>query len=339
MIQKTFRTLVLLICLIVNGCSSSKESCQYNLSPEEREDLCKFFRNLLLYNSGIYTLAGSKPITSAVVCSSERNFMNLPPEKLREYAYFNLNRDKEEDINFYRRLPDDLKEKAALFSDADFIYDFHDLWEKWEEMRKKITLSKRFLIFKRATQKPFDKLPGKNYYEVYFVDVFQTAIVLQENYSLFRETLNIDFDPLETALNLEDSKVWKILNEKGQSCTYLWGILFGYERQNSFGYHWKWRNVINPETDISEKEFSSALVKQSSNKNIINRTKKNAFTILKFPIPAFASFSEHDPVVKKFEKERRQIQKVYRRKDFLDTTLELLTKKDETVYEIIKIDR
>ncbi|MDX8430214.1 MAG: hypothetical protein SNF33_00155 (plasmid) [Candidatus Algichlamydia australiensis] len=77
----------------------------------------------------------------------------------------------------------------------------------------------------------------------------------------------------------------------------------------------------------------------SSNKKPIEWTEKNAFTISNFPIPAFASYFENDPVVRKYEKERKQIQRLYRGKDFVDMTLEFLTKKDEAVYEIVKVDQ
>lgn len=54
-------------------------------------------------------------------------------------------------------------------------------------------------------------------------------------------------------------------------------------------------------------------------------TDKNAFTLSNFTIPVFNSFTENDPFVAKYEAERENIRQLYKGKDFVTWTLELLT--------------
>ena len=49
------------------------------------------------------------------------------------------------------------------------------------------------------------------------------------------------------------------------------------------------------------------------------------WTIEKFPIPGFVSFSEEDMVVKKYQKQRQNIMKIYKGKNFAKVSLEKLT--------------
>lgn len=52
---------------------------------------------------------------------------------------------------------------------------------------------------------------------------------------------------------------------------------------------------------------------------------KDAYTLSNFTIPIFKSFSENDPVVAKYEAEKEKIRQLYKGKDFVTYTLELLT--------------
>ena len=78
---------------------------------------------------------------------------------------------------------------------------------------------------------------------------------------------------------------------------------------------------MTPETR-AEKEFAESIQKQPF------RFRQNFFmkySIADFPIPTFATYSKPNSMVMKYEKEREEIQKLYKGKDFVDYTLELLT--------------
>lgn len=73
--------------------------------------------------------------------------------------------------------------------------------------------------------------------------------------------MGFDFDPLETVLELENenSKFWNAI--KGCQHSYLWGLLYGFGEDNSWGYFWKGRNRINMQKHEKEISFSHALKK------------------------------------------------------------------------------
>ena len=76
----------------------------------------------------------------------------------------------------------------------------------------------------------------------------------------------------------------------------------------------------------SEEEivFSKTLTQHSSNKSSVLKNSAPIYSIANFPIPTFASFSNTDPYIKKYELERKKIQKLYKGKDFVSFTLQLL---------------
>lgn len=104
----------------------------------------------------------------------------------------------------------------------------------------------------------------------------------------------------------------------------MWGLLYGFGKENSFSYYWKYRlsrcDAI-PETQ-DEKAFAESIKKQPF-RFLQNFFMK--FSIADFPIPTFATYSKPTHMVMQYEKEREEIQKLYKGKDFVDYILELLT--------------
>ena len=86
------------------------------------------------------------------------------------------------------------------------------------------------------------------------------------------------------------------------------GILFGFGKENSWCYYWKYH-------DGSEKakKFANSLKGRASEEN----QQFKIWTIRDFPIPGFASFSEDDEIVKKYQKQREKIMKIYQGKDLV----------------------
>lgn len=329
--KRTSVTYILMIFLMLfTACSSpySEQSKKFELTAEEHLWLEKFFRYFMLYETTIYTLAGSKPLTRMILCYEDTPEEQLREEKREEYLYFLLNRGNEKDMKFYEKLsPLEKEEKALLIDDRDFIYNIEELWEKWEKIQHRFPIKKRFLLLKKERPKE-DSKETAIYYDVLFVDVLKTALVIQENYELFRKTVGYDFDSLEVVFELENkhSNFWgKLGGKEGWKYATLWGILYGFGKENAFAYTWKGRNTKEPHRTEQEKLWAANLLSWSSCKNRPSRADKSAFTLSNFTIPVFKSFIENDPVVAKYETERENIKQLYKGKDFVAYTLELLT--------------
>lgn len=322
--------ILMLFLMLFNACSSPypDQSQKFELTVEEHLWLEKFFRYFMLYETTIYTLAGSKPLTRMILCYKDTPEEQLREKNREEYLYFLLNRSNEKDMTFYEKLsPIEKEEKALLIDDKDFIYNIEELWEKWEKIQHRFSLKKRFLLLKKERPKETPSEPDR-YYDVLFVDVLKTALVIQENYELFRKAVGYDFDPLEVVFELENksSSFWDRLEGKeGWRYATLWGILFGFGRENAFAYTWKGRNIKEPHRTEQEKLWAASLPSWSSCRNRPSRADEGAFTLSNFTIPVFKSFIENDPVIAKYEAERETIRQLYKGKDFVTYTLELLT--------------
>lgn len=326
-----FKAIVLLsIFLFFNSFSIpfKKTTPKFDLSNEERIWLEKFFRYFMFHESAIYTLFGSKPITEFPIIYYPED-EELQNQDHQERGYFFLNRDNKEDLQFYKTLTKKEKQKAYLFSEKDYIYDFNDLWERWEKIQHRFPLKKSFLLLKKErTLSEEDKKDYAAIYDISFVNILNTASVIQENYELFKQTIGFDFDALKVVFELENEKTsdfWNKLHEMNPcKSSPLWGLLYGFGRKNAFGYLWKWRNI--KDEYALEKVFGQTIDQRSSNKQKWPHcTGPSAYSITKFPIPTFSSYSENDPIIAKYETEREKIKQLYKGKDFVDFTLELLT--------------
>lgn len=325
---------LMIFLMIFTACSSphSKQSKKLDLTAEEHLYLEKFLRYFMLHETAIYTLAGSKPLTVMPLFYESIPEEQLREEKREERTCFLLNRNNKKDMEFYERLsPLEKEEKAYLIAEKDFIYHTEDLWDKWEQIQSRFPIRKRFLLVKKEWSNDSWKeiFPEcKAVYDVFLVDILKTALIIQENYGLFRQTVGYDFDPLEVVFELENknSRFWdKLRGEEGWRYATLWGLLYGFGRENSFSYTWKGSYAKEPSRPEKEKLWAASLQPQSSCKHRPSRTDKGAFTISNFTIPIFKSFSENDPIIAKYDSEREKIKQLYKGKDFVSFTLELLT--------------
>lgn len=327
--MKKFRYLLILLVFCNSSCINSKENIPtFPITAQEKVWLEKFFRYFLFYEPGVYTLLGSKPITEIYIAYEQKHLSQLTNEEIEKLVYFELNRDDESDMLFYKRLSPDQKKKAILISGKNFIYHVGQLWNQWEKIQCRFPLSKKFLLIKK------ERLLGKTeqsnsniekIIDVMFVNIFQTAFILQNHYDLFKRAVGFDFDPLQIVFELEneDSEFWKRI--QGSQHSYLWGLLHGFGEKNTWGYFWKGRHIIGADTHEKEIGFANVLEKWSTYQMFPSGEEKNAFSISNFPVPAFASFSETDPVVIQYEKEREIIKNLYKGKDFVQFTLYLLS--------------
>lgn len=313
--------------------SSNKQAKKFDLTAEEHLWLEKFFRYFMLYETSIYTLVGSKPLSKIIISYDEIPNENFREKNKEEYLYFLLNRNNEKDMEFYKNLSSlEKKEKAYLIKDKNFIYNIEDLWDKWEKIQHRFNIKNRFLLVKKERPRDEWKDIFPNYkaiYDIFFVDVFKTAFVIQENYELFKQVVGYDFDPFKIVLELENksSNFWdKIRGKDAWKYSYLWGLLYGFGKENSFFHCWNNRHIRLIDCDEKEKLVSTSIKKHTSCKHRPTFSDNNAFTISNFTIPIFYSYIENDPIVIKYEMERKKIKKLYKGKDFVTFTLELLTK-------------
>jgi len=201
-----------------------------------------------------------------------------------------------------------------LLPDGNILYliiepfCFKSLWFWYVDTHNTICLfSKKYLLVKK--ERPIEDVQKldpsiEKMIDVTFVNIFETALTIQENYDLFKRAVGFDFDPLQVVFDLEDesSEFWNKI--KGCEHSYLWGLLYGFGEKNTWGYFWKGRHIINAQTHAKEIGFADTISKQFRCKKMPSPTEKNAFSVSKFPLPPFASFSKRDPIVTQYEKER-----------------------------------
>jgi hypothetical protein len=322
--------MLILSFLFCKGCSlSSISKKKYELTEQEYNSLEKFFRYFFLHEGAIFTILGSKPLTEVVIVyeKKEEGFEENPEEL--KGVYLTLNRNDPEHKIFCKKLPKECHVKWV--SDRNFIYPIDELWSFWENISSRFSLSKKYLLVKKERSLEEVKALNKNYekiYDVFFVDVFKTALVLQENYDLFKQAVGFDFDPLKVTLELENSSSPFWASIQSPKYSYLWGILYGFGKKNAFSYYWKFRVFSDSHASEQERAFAASLINSPSCLYLPDRF-FSKFSITDFPLPSFSSFSNPDPIVLLYKKEKKEIQKLYKGKDFVFYTLELLTERKE----------
>jgi hypothetical protein len=268
----------------------------------------KFFKDLMLKESGIYTLWGSKPMTvfgmRSLTSSDESDAFS---EEEIETAILLITKD-ELQTKWYQEIPQKMKDRAVILK--NYTYDFHENWEKWKLLRKDINISK-YLLCER------ENIRNCNLKTLVFVNILETAGLIQNNYDTFKGIVGYDFDPLSVIFELEEqSDFW----DKVLSNSQLLGLLCGFGKRNVWCWHWKYRKYSE-----KTKAFQKTLHPSRSSDFDIYQIDK--LSIDYFPIPSFVSFIEDDPVIKQYHREREKIKEIYQGKDFVTLTLKKLTEK------------
>lgn len=276
---KTFLLFAAII-LIFSSCGKQEEiSKKYDLTQDERVWMEQFFKTVMIDNSSIYTLWGSKPVTS------------IP---LLLYT-------QEEMEDWYNSLSEEEK-KEVVKVPHDF---FSENWQKWEKISSRFPMG-RYRFFK----KEFPEQPKVQL--VYFIDIAKVALTLEKHYDIFKRCNGMDFDPIQEAFNMSKGSEFWDNNSSNQA---LIGLLYGFGLQNSLFFDWRYNDKLSEHVGFQESlqfHFSDTCQYDSDLKNL--------------KIPVFATYSLlKDPIIKRYQEERREIQKIYRGKDFLDFTLQQMT--------------
>ena len=277
------------------------------LTSDEKMDLQQFFHSLLFHNYGAYVLLGSKPL-----CELSVREMNSPAadEAFKQFLE-GLSEEEREKIKSARL-------KAQAKQDLD------------KEMDLESSRYRGFLVLQKLMDR--FKLNGfllrvvpmlrPDAYDILFINIQKTAIILAENYEIFQQAAGMDFHPLQIVFEAENpnSLFWKkVMSLENHLAK---GLLFGFGLKNSiFGhlkfsqekgnlniYHEKYRKEIEPFLRQSSLSVSTDIV-----------PKGNA----SFHIPLFVSVPG-DKTADKYGKEKAIIERKYLNKDIIEVTLNQL---------------
>ncbi len=246
--------------------------------------MTELFDNILFWEGAAYTLWGSKPLTMIIIT-------HYTTEELAQF-------EKDQDLK---------ASKNCYIVDTSMVEN----WPRWEQVCAKFPM-KRYLLFRSH-----DSEDGR-YSFIYFVDILKTATVIQNNYDLFARAVGFDFHPLEVVLELpnRDSLFWKEVEDSIDS-SLLWGLLFGFGRQNVYGFHWRYCDC-----PPACEHFFQNFPNHFSNPWPVGRVR---ITHKNFELPTFATFSDEDEQLEEYKKEQAKIREIYRNGDRLEITLKKLT--------------
>lgn len=220
----------------------------------------------------------------------EMLFKNLMIENYLAYTLFGTKPITHKGAFFYH--------PTSMRYDSDQIFiNNWKIWKKYAKLPQFKTPNYAFL------EKKFPES-----FEIHFVNKRNVIACIELNIAIFRSIFGNDITPqeiLNTILCSDD-----IYDAIGQS-QILYGILFGFGKQNAIGYHQKFELGL-PIPD--PKPF--------------HIERPTAFTPL--PLPYFSVFQEDEEtnnLKKKYKQERENILKIYSKGNFLDITLQKLTAK------------
>jgi len=289
----TFFTLLISTLISTFSCSNQKN--------EEKKRWNEFYIRFLFIEGASFTLYGSKPITEIILDHRTKE----EKEAERNQNISNLSKKKRKEL-----------ESQGLKWNP--VYDFEESWIIWEKNLKNDFIKDYIFIHFPLNVNGFDF--------VFFVNIIETAKILQKHYILFSKYVGFDFDPLEIVFDISntESNFWnKIFNVKNhdQEKICLIGILFGYGLENSYSYSLIFHK--NNEGKIGEfvSNFLNRVIKLEAPENL---TKIRFVSTSNFPIPGFKSFINPDPKVEQYQKEKESIKHLYKDQDIEATTMKKL---------------
>jgi hypothetical protein len=283
--------LVFVICFLVFAFWQSPKPSHYELTKQEKEVLTDFFDVFLLYEEGIYTLAGTKPVS---ISPLDRDFSQEKLEKWKE-KYTTASKKKKQKLK-------------PLNSYSTYTSNYRE----WEKIKQRLPIH-QYLFGTFKLNSKYDVLV--------FVNIENTIKVLIRHYEIFHRTLGYDFDPLKIVFEVqnEKSQFWNDIMTHKYGHTLL-GILLGFGVDNSYFFNW---DTQYRESSSPIGEFIRGLPTGFYEKNILKPNYK------KFNLPLFRSYGLHPTdkkLIKHYEKERLRIKKLYKGKDAVEVTLNWLTR-------------
>jgi hypothetical protein len=300
--RRLVKLLFIFIIFFVAACNDKTLSLTACLSAEEKADLEYFIRWLVFENHGAYALFGSKPM-----CIMSLRDINTPIDWDAFQAWFDS-------------LPEDEKAKVkSVLNKAKPAPKFErNPYDGWLALKKTLKNLKMGNYLFRLVP-----LRNAGHYDLVLINVQSTALVLAENYAVFKEAAGgMDFHPLQAVFELQnpDSVFWKnVFSMQNHTAK---GLLFGFGLSNSLFGHWSFsssQGKLNLPSDEYREEIEDYLKNAPFSPTISSQTSN-----LDFTIPLFGTVLG-DGTVKKYAKEKVAIEKIYRGKDIVEVTLQRLT--------------
>lgn len=266
------------------------QSSEILISKEEKIWMDKFFDDFFLDSSAIYTLFGTKPLSSKeIIYASRKDWGNAVQPYLKNA---------------------DIKEKERAYTAVKQYcddYDFHKNWEKWISFIKQHPKSP-FLFIKRQTK-------TKEIALGYILNIPEMVKTLLKNYDVFKKELGYDFDPISVTMDFEniDSPFWNQVF----SNHLLMGIIYGYGLKNSYLFSMEMKKI----TEFNEDHSLFASIKEKEK----DEQEPSLSHLL---LPKFRSYRlpfNDDPILEKYKLERKKIQKELNEKNFFQKSLHQLT--------------
>lgn len=281
-----------------------------SLTVKEREDLEQFFQTLLFKNYGAYVLFGSKPLcelsirdmdSQAADIAFKKNWAELPPRA-------------RESIEALRRKVQSKKTQKELDGEADLESTYYRGWLAFQKLRERFKM-KGFLFRVLPNRRP-------DAYEILFINIQRTALVLSENYEIFKQVTKMDFHPRHVVFEAEDpqSEFWK--NVMSVDNHLAKGLLFGFGRKNSLFGNWIFsgRRGDLPLPGEEYRKEVEKFVQQPLSLISTDVIPQGSFS---FGIPLFGTLPG-DETAKKYGKERVVIERKYHNQDIVEVTLQQL---------------
>ena len=159
--------------------------------------------------------------------------------------------------------------------------------------------------------------------QLILANIQRTALVLAENYSIFKEAVGMDFHPLQVVFELQNphSEFWKRIFKVENHVAK--GLLFGFGLKNALFGDWSFKQLhTNTSTEL-EKEVAQYLKNTplhiSTTPVEVGESSPSNFTIPLFGVV------QGDDVAEKYEKEKKEIEKIYLGQDMVEVTLQRLS--------------
>ena len=300
--KKTVVKLILSILFVTifffTSCNTSfKKKIQLPLTSEEVKDL-EYFLNLLLFeNHGAFVMFGSKPISDMTLIDTER------AETLWEQKLASMS---EEERAQWNKAFKEMEEKGDIIKPG-FLRNPFKGWLAWEKINNRFN-KKRFLMLIKP------QAEGSAFYDLLLVDILKTALILAQHYDYFKEIAGTDFDAFGIIYELENpqslfwDRVFQLENHLAK------GLLFGYGKKNALIFDCQFKHL--EKKDAISQQIMSIPIPVSFEKEV----KLGQGSLKNFTIPRFGVIDRK--YVRKYQKEKKEIENYYRGKAFLQATLE-----------------
>ena len=320
-----FRQFFLVTIFLMSACHNKKQPMlSAYLTTEEKADLEYFFRFLIFENYGAFVLFGSKPL-----CEMHLSDLESKEENKIAFQKWLKSLPEDEQIALKTKL-----EKLAKKTNKqiELKRNLYSGWLAWEKVRKTFSM-KRYILSIIPMSVPgrhHEIIPGS--YQIIFADIQQTAIVMAENETIFRNAGEMEFHPLQTVLELQNpnsvfwNNVFSVKNHLAK------GLLFGFGLRNSIFGNWYFTYLDSESAALdskvmqSEDHLENRIIEYLKNANYrrstvpVNYTKGSPSN---FTIPLFGVV-DGDCTAEKYIKEKIAIEAAYQGRDLVEVTLQRL---------------